>query len=319
MNALADRIAAIDSRLDAAEKEILFLNQMKGDSMDESNSHQMLSSIMEKVNDIDKDVDVLRYGKEGKMSDNALGYLMGANANRGNDAMWAAMNSMNNGYNSPWMYLMFLALFGGGGFGNWGNRGYGYGVQNGIDTNMLLNAIQAGSATSQRDADRMASNFGVTASQLNNGLQALNTSIQQVACGVGTSAQQVINAIQNGDAGIMQAVQSACCENRLAICQQTNSLQQGQWQLGVTMQQQGDMTRALIREQSFEAQIRALQNENEKLRDAAQTTTLQGSIASGDATIMAKLIEIQQSLQTQITAQGYQLQQMQAKTATTGA
>ena len=283
--------------------------------MDEANnnSHQLLTAIMEKLSDIDKDVDYLRYGEKKMADDSALPFVMGMNANRGVDAATMA-------YNNPWMYLIMLAMFGGGwgGFGGWGNRG-GYGVQSGIDTNMLLNAIQAGSATSQRDADRMANNFGVTASQLNNGLQAVNTSIQQVACQIGTNAQAVINAIQNGDAGIMQAVQNACCENRLAICQQTNSLQQGQFQLGVTMERQGEMTRALIAQQSYEAQIRALTNENEKLRDAAQTTTLQGSIAAGDATIMAKLIEIQQSLQTQITAQGYQLQQMQAKTATAGA
>lgn len=277
-----------------------------------NNSHQLLTAIMEKLSDIDKDVDYLRYGEKKMADDSALPFVMGMNANRGVDAATMA-------YNNPWMYLIMLAMFGGGwgGFGGWGNRG-GYGVQNGIDTNMLLNAIQAGSATSQRDADRMANNFGVTASQLNNGLQAVNTSIQQVACQVGTNAQAVINAIQNGDAGIMQAVQNACCENRLAVCQQTNQLQQGQWQLGVTIERQGEMTRTQQLMLAKDAEIRALTNEVGILRDAAQTATLQGSIATGDSAIMAKLIEIETRLGTQIATQGFQIQALQSKTATAG-
>lgn len=274
------------------------------------NSHQLLSAIWEKVADIDKDVDVLRYGKDSNMSDNsALPFMMGMNANRGYDATAMA-------YNNPWMYLIMLAMFGGGGwggFGGWGNRGYG--VQNGIDTNMLLNAIQAGSATNQRDFDRMANNFGVTASQLSSGIAAVNTSLQQIAGQLGISMQQVINAIQQGDCNIMQAVQNACCENRLAICQQTNQLQQGQWQLGVTVAQQGDMTRALIRDQSFEAQIRQLTRENEQLRDAAQTAKLENDIANSNTAILTKLAEISTQLQNQITAQGYQIATLQGKTA----
>ena len=265
--------------------------------MEENNSYQMLNAMMEKVLDIDKDVDeILEKGKEN-MSDSALPFMMGANMNRGVDAATMA-------YNNPWMYLIMLAMFGGGGFGwgGWGNRG---GAQSGIDTNMLLNAIQAGSATSQRDADRMAQAFGVTSAELNSGLQAVNSSIQQVAGAMGMNTQMVINAVQNGNAGVMQQLQNCCCENRLAICQQTNTLQQGQYQLGVTIERQGEMTRTQQLMLAKDAEIRALQNEVGILRDAAQTATLQGNIAAGDAAIMNKLAEIQTSLQNQITAQGY--------------
>lgn len=56
-------------------------------------------------------------------NDNALAYAAMANRNNDPMAMAAMMNGgMNNWNNSPWMYLIFLALFGGGGFG-FGNRG----------------------------------------------------------------------------------------------------------------------------------------------------------------------------------------------------
>lgn len=284
--------------------------------MDDNTAHQLLTSIMEKVADIDKDVDYLRYGKEKKMSDSsALPFMMGANMRGGYDA-----NAM--AWNNPFMYLILLALFGNNGWGGWGNNGANAAVlanaNSAETTNLLMNAINNAGATSQRDFDRLASNLGVSAQTLSQGLATINTSIAQLAGQNGMSAQQVINAIQSGNAGLMQQMQSCCCENRLSICQQTNTLQQGQWQLGVTMQQQGDMTRALIREQSFEAQIRQLTRENEQLRDAAQTATLTGTINAGDAAILNKLAEIQTSLQNQITAQGYQISALQTKTATAG-
>lgn len=284
--------------------------------MDDNTAHQLLSSIMEKVADIDKDVDYLRYGKEKKMSDSsALPFMMGANMRGGYDA-----NAM--AWNNPFMYLILLALFGNNGWGGWGNNGANAAVlanaNSAETTNLLMNAINNAGATSQRDFDRLASNLGVSAQTLSQGLATINTSIAQLAGQNGMSAQQVINAIQSGNSGLMQQMQSCCCENRLSICQQTNTLQQGQWQLGVTMQQQGDMTRSLIREQSFEAQIRQLTRENEQLRDAAQTATLTGTINAGDAAILNKLAEIQTSLQNQITAQGYQISALQTKTATAG-
>ena len=69
-------------------------------------------------------------------NDNALAYAAMANRNNDPMAMAAMMNGgMNNWNNSPWMYLIFLALFGGGGFG-FGNRGAG--MVQGSDTVLAL-------------------------------------------------------------------------------------------------------------------------------------------------------------------------------------
>lgn len=85
-------------------------------------------------------------------------------------------------------------------------------------------------------------------------------------------AQAVINAIQ----------QSTAAE-QLHICQQTNALQQGQFQLGVTIQNEAEKTRALIANQACEAQIRNQADTIDQLRDAAQTATLLAAINGGAA------------------------------------
>lgn len=293
---------------------------------------QNTAAIRNDMADIGKDVDKMmarfnNYG--GNMNDNvALPFIAGMNANNANNAnnMWPAMmmaNGMNGwGGGNALLYLIFLAMFGG-----WGNGGFGFGNNNNgmaaaammnnansaETTNLLMNAINNSNATSQRDFDRLASNLGVTGQTLTQGIYTLNTSLAQIAGQMGMSTQQVINAIQSGDCGIRDAVQQCCCENRLAICQQTNTLQQGQFQLGVTMQREGELTRGLIANQAYEAQIRQLTRENEQLRDAAQTATLQGSIAAGDAAIQQQLTAIQTQLGQQIVAQGFQIQALQSK------
>lgn len=52
---------------------------------------------------------------DGGRSNDALAYAAMANANRDD-------NAMNQWMNNPFAYIMFMAMFGNGGFG-WGNRG----------------------------------------------------------------------------------------------------------------------------------------------------------------------------------------------------
>ena len=277
--------------------------------MENETSYKMLSTIMDKVLDIDKDVDELMGKGEHKMSDGALPYLMGANMRGGYDA-----NAM--AWNNPFMYLILLALFGNNGWGGFGGGGANAAVlanaNSAETTNLLMNAINNAGATSQRDFDRLASNLGVSAQTLSEGLCKINTSIAQLAGQNGMSAQQVINSIQAGNAGLMQQMQSCCCENRLAICQQTNTLQQGQYQIGVTIERQGEMTRTQQLMLAKDAEIRALTNEVGILRDAAQTANLTNTINAGDAAIMNQLTAMTTLLQNQITQQGYEISQLKA-------
>ena len=81
----------------------------------------------------------------------------------------------------------------------------------------------------------------------------------------------------------MEVVERLVAAEQLQICQQTNALQQGQFQLGVTIQNEAEKTRALIANQACEAQIRNQADTIDQLRDAAQTATLLAAINGGAA------------------------------------
>lgn len=181
---------------------------------------------------------------------------------RGNDNnMWpiAMMNGgMNNWQNSPFAYLMFMAMFrnGGWGFGD----GNGVGTQ-GVEMQAQLNAIRTQLQDNQ-NADCIKSAVQGNAFAISQLAQTLNidfntlqkcccdvqAAIQQVAGQVGFSAERVINAVNMGDCNVIQAVKDCCCgtqkailemgyQNQLQNCQQTNTLQNGQRDLGVAIAQ----------------------------------------------------------------------------------
>lgn len=84
---------------------------------------------------------------DGGRSNDALAYAAMANANRD--------DGMNQWMNNPFAYIMFMAMFGNGGFG-WGNRGnqvqdaeiqsklnqLSTQLQEGNNTNLLMDAIK---------------------------------------------------------------------------------------------------------------------------------------------------------------------------------
>lgn len=181
----------------------------------------------------------------------ALAYAAMAN-NRNNDSM--AMAAMMNGgmgnqwMNNPFAYIMFLALFGGGGFGGWGNRGnmvQNAEIQNQIqslrtqlsenhNSDLLMQAIKGNNDV----LTTLSANLNCDFNQLQQGVCAVRSAVEQVAGQVGFSAERVINAAERGDASVIQAIQNCCCntqqsilkmgyENQLAVQGQTNTLQQG--------------------------------------------------------------------------------------------
>lgn len=198
-------------------------------------------------------------------NDNALAAAILANGCRDNDGWPMAAAMMNNGgwnqnqwMNNPFAYLMFLALFRNGGFGD----GHGAGVATqGIETQAQLNAIRTQLQDNQ-NADCIKSAIqgdGFALSQL---AQTLNidfntlqkcccdvqAAIQQVAGQVGFSAERVINAVNLGDCNVIQALQNCCCQTQrqiadfradvqLQTCQQTSELRNGQRDLGFAITQ----------------------------------------------------------------------------------
>ena len=184
---------------------------------------------------------------DGARNNDALAWA--AMANKGNDpmAMAAMMNGgMNSWNNSPWMYLIFLALFGGGGFG-WGNRNgqvqdaeiqsklnqLSTQMQDGNNTNLLMDAIKGNNTA----LGQLASNLNCDFNQLQNGVCAIQSAIQQVGGKVGYSAERVINAVNLGDMNIVQQLKDCCCQTQQNIIKMGYENQLGQKDIVNGMQQ----------------------------------------------------------------------------------
>lgn len=170
---------------------------------------------------------------------------------RNNDALaWAAManrdNDMNNWMNNPFAYIMFMAMFGNGGFG-WGNRGnqvqdaeiqsklnqLSTQLQDGNNTNLLMDAIKGNNVA----LGQLASNLNCDFNQLQSGICAVQAAIQQVGGQVGYSAERVINAVNLGDMNLIQQLKDCCCQTQQNIIKMGYESQLGQKDIVNQMQQ----------------------------------------------------------------------------------
>ncbi len=174
-----------------------------------------------------------------------------AMANRGNACspaeMIAAMNGngMNNWTNNPFIYLVFMMMFGGG---NWfGNRNntqdaeiqarinqLSTQMQDGNNTNLLMDAIK-GNATA---VGQLASNLNCDFNQLQQAVCGVQSAIQQVGGQVGYSAEKVINAANLGDLNIVQQLKDCCCTTQQNIVKMGYESQLGQKDIINTIQTQ---------------------------------------------------------------------------------
>jgi len=180
--------------------------------------------------------------------------LAAALMGRNNDAATTAamMNGGMNGWmNNPFAYIMFLALFRNGAFGD----GNSNAIQSQIDavrtqlqdnqnSTLVMDAIKGNAfAMSQ-----MAQNLNVDAMAVQKSCCDIQAAVQQVAGQVGFSAERVINAANLGDLNIVTQLKDCCCqtqqsilkmgyENQLATVGQTGELRGGQRDLGVAIAQ----------------------------------------------------------------------------------
>lgn len=151
-------------------------------------------------------------------------------------ALMAAMNGgANNWMNNPWMYLIFLALFGGNGFG-FGNRGLqGTEIQSQIDSlrnqmadnhnsDLLMSAIKG----NDNAISTLAASLNCDFKQLQGGICAVRSAIEQVGGQVGFSAERVINAVNMGDCNVIQAIKDCCCNTQQNIIRMGYENQLGQ-------------------------------------------------------------------------------------------
>lgn len=155
----------------------------------------------------------------------------------------ASMMNNNQWMNNPFIYLVFLMMFGNGGL--WGNRNglQGTEIQNQINSlrnqmsdnqnsALLMGAVQGNNT----DLKTLGANLNCDFNQLETAVNAVRSAIDQVAGQVGFSSERVINAANLGDLNIVQQLKDCCCqtqqniikmgyEQQLATSNQTNTLQ----------------------------------------------------------------------------------------------
>lgn len=152
----------------------------------------------------------------------------------------ALLNSNNNGWtNNPFMYLIFLMLFGRNG-GLWGNENSCVNdklntIEEQMNTNQNTNLVIDGIKGNAQAISTLAQNLNCDFNTLNSCCCDLRNAITSVAGQIGFSAEKVINAVNMGDCNVIQAIKDCCCgtqkailemgyQNQLANCNQTNTL-----------------------------------------------------------------------------------------------
>lgn len=176
----------------------------------------------------------------------ALAYAMGAVNNKGNDPLaMAAMMNNSQWMNNPFIYLVFLMMFGRNGL--WGNNGSGVQdaeiqaklnqlstqMQDGNNTNLLMDAVKGNNVA----LGQLASNLSCDFNQLQSAVCGVQAAIQEVGGKVGFSAERVINAVNLGDMNIIQQMKDCCCQTQQNIIRMGYENQLGQKDIQNSMQQ----------------------------------------------------------------------------------
>jgi hypothetical protein len=143
-------------------------------------------------------------------------------------------------------------MWGGNGFGGFGNRGGLGQAETNADfarlmamgnqdnnTDLLMQAING----NKDSINSLATNLNCDVKSIDNALCSIKGAIDKVAGEVGFSSEKIINAVNSGDCQITQAISNCCCttqrsidavnlniteqgyKNQLSTCQQTNTLQ----------------------------------------------------------------------------------------------
>ena len=181
----------------------------------------------------------------------ALAIAAMANKNSGVNAaeMMAAVNGgmgANQWMNNPFIYLVFLMMFGRNGL--WGNNGNGLQdaeiqsklnqlstqMQDGNNTGLLMDAVKGNNTA----IGQLAANLNCDFNQLQSAVCSVQSAIQQVSGNVGYSAEKVINAANLGDLNIVQQLKDCCCTTQQNIVKMGYESQLGQKDIINTIQTQ---------------------------------------------------------------------------------
>jgi hypothetical protein len=220
-----------------------------------------------------------------------------------------AMAMMNN---NPWMYLVMLALFGNGAWGNNGNRAANMdyvALSNQINDNnnnqYVREALQGnGFAISQ-----LAQNLNVDANAIREAINTVNFGIANLGSQTGMGFAGVTNAINLGNLNMIQQLKDCCCnmqtqvlnqgyQGQIQTIQQTNELQTSmRVESGLTRTEVASFRQAWenARYQDVVAEKTRLQTELDLLRQSQGTAAL---IAPVQAEVQKLEYQMQQFINT---------------------
>lgn len=219
-----------------------------------------------------------------------------------------AMAMMNN---NPWMYLVMLALFSNGGFGN--NNGAAVNGVLDMETQNKLNSLQSQINDNNNNAwareaitsngnraefaiSQLSQNLGVGVAELRQAIAGIGAGIAQLGSQNGMGFAGVTNAINLGNLNLVQQLKDCCCgiktqiieqgyQNQLQTVNQTNELQNSQrLENGLTRAEIASFRQAWenARYQDVVAEKTRLQTELDLLRSqngtAAMVAPLQAEI-----------------------------------------
>lgn len=205
-----------------------------------------------------------------------------------------AMNNNGGGFggnNGAWFLwiIVILALFRNGFWGN-GNNGNGGGgcseatlanlINNDNGRDLLMSAIQGNGQA----INSLATTLNCSVGQLQTAINSVNTQLCQLAGQNGMSTQQIINSIQSGNTALAQQLAQCCCEQRLSICQQTNTLQSAINQNTIALRDANTANTQAILQKLDNAELRAMQDKLDALRE--KNSTLQAQLSNEHQTAM---------------------------------
>lgn len=202
-------------------------------------------------------------------------------------------------------FAIIASIFG------WGNGGFGFGGNNGMNgaylanqlnndsgRELLMNAINGNGEASRSAIQNLATMLGQDYATVNAAVQNVQNSLSTLAAQQGMSTLQIQNAIQAGNSALASQFANCCCENKLAICNQTNTLQSAINSVGQqvaafgaadtlaicqqtnTLQNSGNANTQAILNKLSEMQTQTLQDKLDAAR--AENTKLSGEISQAN-------------------------------------
>ena len=223
-------------------------------------------------------------------------------------------------------FLLGLAFGGGwGGFGGWGNNGFGGGVGNLVNSDSNRDVVLQAINGTDADVRQLASTLGMNYETISQGISDARLALANVGSQVGLSGLQVQNAILSGDASIVAKLQECCCENRLLTTtqgyetriqtiEQTNQLgSQADRNTGSIINAINAQTIAMndqfcaLKERELQNKIDTLEANNTALRTQIDNANQTAAVAAMLAPIQKEVSEIKAAQPSTATVQYPQL------------